>query len=132
MENNVFVQSLRYIFRDVLGDFLLYPIWWYTKGFLLTLQRFGERVGTRSRALALGIQVANLFRPMYADYSIQGRIISFVARILILIFRLLEMAFFIAGYLIMLLLWIFLPVIVIASLLHQWFLIDLRVIPFLK
>lgn len=128
MENNLFVQSLRYIFRDVAGDILLYPVWWYTVGLKLAFSRFSESTTSRSRALALGIQFANLFRPMYADYSIQGRLISFVMRVLVLVFRLVEMSVFVVGYLFILLLWVTAPVVVVANLLHQLFLIDLRVV----
>ncbi len=133
MESNLFVQSLRYIFRDVAGDILLYPVWWYTTGLKLAVNRFLESTTSRSRALALGIQFANLFRPMYADYSIQGRLISFVMRILVLVFRLVEMSVFAVGYLLVLFLWVLAPIVVVAGLLHQLFLIDLRVLlPFLQ
>lgn len=125
MNQNVLFQSIRYIAVDIFGSLVYYPAWWYSAGLKLAAQKFGQNLVFRSRALGLGIQVRNLFRPMYADYSIAGRLISFFMRIILLVFRLLEMVVFLIWYAIVLLLWVVLPVFIIINLLHQFYIIDL-------
>ncbi|HLA25552.1 MAG TPA: hypothetical protein VJ028_00110 [Patescibacteria group bacterium] len=131
--NSVLLQSIRYIAIDIFGSFVYYPLWWYSVGLKLAAFKFGENLVFRSHALGLGIQISNLFRPMYADYTIVGRLISFFMRIVLLIFRVLEMLVFSIWYAIVLLLWVISPIAIIVSLLHQFYIIDLRdILPFLK
>jgi len=133
MEKSVFIQSLRYIAIDIFGSLIYYPIWWYSVGVKLAAQKFWQNLVFRSRALGLGIQISNLFRPMYADYTITGRLISFFMRMVLLVFRILEMLFFLIWYALALLLWMILPIVIIINLLHQFYIIDLRdILPFLR
>lgn len=126
--NSVFFQSIRYIALDVFGSVLQYPVWWYSAGLKLAVQKFGQNLVFRSHALGLGIQLRNLFRPMYADYTISGRLISFAMRIVLLVFRVLEMIIFSAWYAVVLLFWVLLPIFIIANILHQLHIIDFRLI----
>lgn len=73
---------------ETIGDLVLFPLWWYTKGLVRTLRGIGRAIAERQQSLALLLWIANLFRPMYGQSDWQGSIISFVFRILILIWRL--------------------------------------------
>ena len=133
MERSVFIQSIRYIAIDIFGSFIYYPLWWYSVGLKLPAQKFGQNLVFRSHALGLGIQISNLFRPMYADYTFAGRLISFFMRIVLLAYRVSEMLVFSIWYAIALLLWVVMPIAIAVNLLHQFFIIDLRdILPFLK
>ena len=133
MEKSVFIQSIHYIAIDIFGSLIYYPLWWYSVGLKLAAQKFGQNLVFRSHALGLGIQISNLFRPMYADYTIAGRLISFFMRIVLLVFRILEMLVFLIWYAIALLLWVISPIAIIVNLLHQFYIIDLReILSFLK
>ena len=133
MNNNVFIQSIRYIAFDVFGSFVYYPIWWYSVGLKMAALKFGQNLVFRSRALGLGVQVVNLFRPMYADYTISGRLISFAMRILLLVFRFLEMAVFFIWHSIVLLLWVIIPIVIVINILNQIYIFNPGIIfQFLK
>ncbi len=77
------------IIAETIGDFVLFPFWWYTKGFVRALKGIGRSIAERQQSLALLLWIANLFRPMYGQEDWQGKIISFVFRVLILFWRLL-------------------------------------------
>ena len=86
--NNIVINGLKFIFIDIIGDFIYWPVWWYTTGLKDVLVFCGEQIRKTWRALALGIWLKNMFTPMYADRSLGGRAISFVMRIIILIWKL--------------------------------------------
>ena len=92
---------------------LYFPIWWYTAGLRKQCRGFWHSVKNWSRYLGLKILITNLFRPMFGQYNWQGRIISLGMRIIQLFFSLI---FFLVGLVvlaILLLLWIFLPIIAV-------------------
>jgi len=94
---------------------LYFPIWWYTAGLRKRYQSFWNNVKNWGRYLSLKILITNLFRPMFGQYNWQGRIISFVMRIIQLFFSsiifLVGLIFIIIG----LILWIALPIIAVAG-----------------
>jgi hypothetical protein len=96
---------------------LYFPIWWYTTGLRKRYQGFWNSVKNWSRYLALKILITNLFRPMFGQYNWQGRIISFVMRVIQLLISLIifsiGLIFIIAG----LILWMILPITAVAGIL---------------
>jgi len=92
---------------------LYFPIWWYTAGLRKRYRGFWHSVKNWSRYLALKILITNLFRPMFGQYNWQGRIISFVMRIIQLFFSLIIFLIGLVVLAILLLLWIFLPIIAV-------------------
>ncbi len=83
-----FVLRLFFIvFRETIVDFLFFPVWWYTKGVFRIGKTIGRAIARRQRSLALGLWIANLFKPMYGQEDWQGKIISFFFRLLILFWR---------------------------------------------
>ncbi|MBI4262681.1 hypothetical protein HY624_04105 [Candidatus Uhrbacteria bacterium] len=74
-------------FKNIILDFLYFPVWWYTRGFVDVLRWAGNSVQARESAIGIRIWIANLFVPMYGQSDWQGRSISFVFRVLILLVR---------------------------------------------
>ncbi|MDD2646841.1 MAG: hypothetical protein PHV78_02735 [Patescibacteria group bacterium] len=87
-------------------DILYFPIWWYTIGLIKRLKGFIDNLNYLSRYLAIKILLANLFKPMFGQYSWQGRIISFFMRILQLAFSLVVFVLGTIFFLAILILWI--------------------------
>jgi len=108
--DNIIVSNARFIVIDIIGDFIYWPIWWYTLGLKDRLQWFGGQVKGMEEALALGLWLRNFFVPMYADRSILGRGISLVTRIIILAWKLIWFLAWTALVFLAVLAWIFLPV----------------------
>ncbi len=66
---------------EILLDFLFWPIWWYSAGFLKVLTSAFGQVVYQYEYLGLGVWIKNIFTPMYGMYDWESRIISFLVRI---------------------------------------------------
>lgn len=66
---------------DVVFDVVRFPVWWYTRGTMSAGRWYAQKLRDGSDALALLILLKNFDRPMYGDYSREGRIISFFVRL---------------------------------------------------
>lgn len=75
------MPMLQAIVRSTVGDFLIFPFWWYSKGFFSVLHAALASVFLWQKELALDLWVKNIFVPMYGQYDIAGRIISFFMRL---------------------------------------------------
>lgn len=58
-----------------------FPIWWYTRGALLMFQAGRRLARAGSELLSPAVWWRYLFVPMYGQYNWQGRIISFLVRL---------------------------------------------------
>jgi len=85
---------LRRLVSVSLGSFLYFPVWWYSRGLRKTVLGIGEFLSNRSAAIGLRFWVKNLFRPMYGVRDWQGRIISFIMRLVVIAWYLLLMVVF--------------------------------------
>ncbi len=65
---------------------LYFPLWWYSKGLVKFFNFLRRTILEISNPIVLKILIANLFKPMYGDYSREGRIISFFMRVIHLSF----------------------------------------------
>lgn len=104
MENTFFLRLFWVIAAETIVDFLLFPVWWYTKGLVRTARGVFYAIAHRWYNLGLGLWIKNIFRPMYGQEDFQGRLISLFFRILVLGWRsvlfLLALLFFIGAFLI--------------------------------
>ncbi|MBU0597893.1 hypothetical protein KKF61_02755, partial [Patescibacteria group bacterium] len=99
-----------------------FPIWWYSKGLLRVYHYCINSVSTHiRRRLALGIWLRSMFKPMYGDYTKEGRIISFGMRIVVLIYKIVAMLVWLIILLVIFIAWIILPILIIYFILYQVF-----------
>ncbi|MDO8581938.1 MAG: hypothetical protein Q7S16_03610 [bacterium] len=101
------------LFAETIGDFLLFPVWWYTGGLFRTVKGVGSAIARRQRSLALGLWIANLFKPMYGQEDLQGKIISFFFRLLILFWRVILFFLWLVCMAVILLFYVILPVVIV-------------------
>jgi len=92
---------------------LYWPLWWYSSGFLNTLRGTGRRIVGTWKSLALGIWLANIFRPMYGQYDFASRIISFFMRLVQVIFRMIIMVIMTVLILLIPIIYLALPVVTV-------------------
>lgn len=78
---------------DPISTLLYFPFWWYSKGLIRFLSFLKKTIEEIACPFVLKILVQNLIKPMYSDYSREGRIISFFMRIIHLSWRLFKVAF---------------------------------------
>ncbi|NCF75431.1 MAG: hypothetical protein GWO87_03020 [Xanthomonadaceae bacterium] len=113
MAQNVFLLFLKYITVDLIGDFFYFPVWWYSKGFKKSISFSIEKIKNIEKSLGIGIWLKNLFKPMYAQYDWQGRMISFLMRLFQLFARLIVFGVFFIIILFLPLIWLVLPIFVV-------------------
>ena len=111
--DNFLLVSFKYIFLSFVKHFLYWPLWWYTGGFFMTLKSTGRKVVSAWRGLALDIWLKNIFRPMYGQYDIASRVISFFMRLVQIIGRLALMIILTFLILLIPIIYLTLPVLVI-------------------
>lgn len=100
---------------EALGDLFYFPLWWYTLG--------AFRVGTwcfsllqiGNSELEPGLWLRNIFVPMYGQHDIEGRLISFVMRVVQIILRTFALAVWLAFCLLLFFGWLLLPAAVVAA-----------------
>ncbi|MFZ5391509.1 MAG: hypothetical protein ACOZAJ_04535 [Patescibacteria group bacterium] len=93
---------------EFLLDIVRFPYWWYSQGLKKVLLWCWQSFKLSRQKLALGVFVRNFFKPMYQDYSWQGRLISLLARLFILFFKLVRGFIITVWYVFLILIWLFL------------------------
>lgn len=109
---------LKFIFIDILLDVLVTPIWWYTAGLMETLQKLSRALREGANIIGITIWARSLFKPMYGEYSWQGRIVSFFMRCVVLMFMCIQMIVWLCILLVLLFIWLALPVAVVWQIIH--------------
>lgn len=98
---------------------LYFPLWWYSRG----LGNFSRGVifwlRNQSQSIGAGVWLRNIFVPMYGQRDLAGRVISFVIRLVQIVFRGLAtiIVFFLS--LAAIAAWILLPVALLAAMSWQ-------------
>ena len=117
---NIAILVVKTIFFDTLRDIVRFPIWWYSKGLVRTWDNF--ILGVRNAELRMGvlIWIKNIGRPMFGQHDIWGRIISFIIRILQIIFRAIILIIWVMLLLLKVVFWVVLPVVIISQIIYQF------------
>jgi hypothetical protein len=116
--NNFALYSLK-IIGEIGRDILYFPAWWYSRGLFNTVKNMLDFLSQRQKSLALMVWIKNIHKPMYGQYDWQGIIISVFMRIVQIIIRSIIMLFWCLFAIAVILVWIFLPLLVIYELIFQ-------------
>ena len=119
MANTLTTRTLPFILRELVGEILYFPVWWYTQGLRLAWNRMlGQWLRAYDR---LGIRwlVINMGKPMYGDYTRSGRVISFFIRLILIVWSLLLIFFWSIAVAGLFLLWPLTPIVAGAMLVRQ-------------
>lgn len=79
---------LKLFFTTIILDFLRFPIWWYTEGIRSVGAWAAGSIRRRETAVGLWVWAKNIFVPMYGQRDWQGRLVSFLFRVVFLVVRL--------------------------------------------
>ncbi|MDO8584255.1 MAG: hypothetical protein Q7R83_03705 [bacterium] len=96
----------RFVMLDLVGSVIHFPLWWYTEGLASVLRWVQRALAFRWKSFSIAVWVKNLFVPMYGQYDFVGRIISVFMRFVILIGRLIFIAFEAVFYFVLILFWV--------------------------
>lgn len=100
---------LTFLLRDVLLDALYAPLWWYSAGLVATVRKLMRAFQEGVAIIGISIWMRSIFKPMYGEYSWQGRIISFFMRLVVLVFMILQLIVWSAILIVLFCLWLALP-----------------------
>jgi len=106
-------NMIKFIIKHIILDIIYFPIWWYSKGLHYILRWAKNSLANSEQILALKIWLKSMFKPMFQDYSREGRIVSFFMRTIILAFKLIILIFWILGLGSTILTWLTLPIAII-------------------
>ncbi|HSR88895.1 MAG TPA: hypothetical protein VLK22_00655 [Candidatus Udaeobacter sp.] len=109
------ILVLQRLLIETVLDVIYFPIWWYTKGAAHALRWCFNLLKTGNENLAPGLWLANLFVPMFGQFDIQGRIVSFFMRLVQILARTVALAVWLTLCLVLFLVWLALPVLVAKS-----------------
>ncbi|MFA6466798.1 MAG: hypothetical protein WCV71_02995 [Patescibacteria group bacterium] len=113
MTQNIIIQASKILLIDLIGEILYFPIWWYSQGLKRTVLYVFNSIKNTNRNLAVGLMFKSLFKPMFGQYDREGRIISFFFRLILTFARSIVFLILLCLYLLMIVFWIFLPVLVV-------------------
>lgn len=108
------------ILRDAILDVFYFPIWWYTGGAKYAFLSVWQMIKFGNINLAPGLWLKNIFVPMYGQFDIQGRIISFILRLVQIIARTFALAVWLIVCLFIFALWLVLPLVVLWGLINAF------------
>lgn len=101
------VQSvLGYVFLDLVGSVLRFPIWWYTTGLMGTVRWVGRSLAFRWRSYDIALWIRFFFVPMYGSYDWTGRFVSVIMRFAVIVARMIGFAVETVCSLLLLVLWV--------------------------
>ena len=113
MSKNILTQASKLLILDYIAEIFYFPVWWYGPGLLNTIDFLSNGLIEANRFTGFTLLIKNLFKPMFAQYDRQGRIISFFMRLVLIVYKgfiFIAMAIF---YLVTLIFWLLLPVAVV-------------------
>jgi len=103
---------LQRLLLEAFLDLIYYPVWWYTGGLKFEALRCFAFLKAGNARLAPGLWLRYILVPMFGQYDIQGRIISFFMRFFNVLARSFALAVWLAVCLWLLSLWLFIPIII--------------------
>lgn len=110
----VLVQLGTAILR-ALWELVLFPVWWYTRGLSRVARWASQTLRGWEHAVGLRLWLKALFVPMYGQNDLQGRLISFFMRFVVLIARMVQVAVGAVLVIVVLLVYLALPVAAVAQ-----------------
>lgn len=116
----MFFLVLQRLAIEFILDILYFPVWWYTGGIIYVLGACGNFLSAANGLLAPGLWLKNIFVPMFGQYDLQGRLVSFFMRLMNVLFRSIGMFMWFLIVAVLLLLWIFVPLLVGYMLIVSW------------
>jgi len=121
MTQNIVFISLKFVFIDLIGDIIYFPIWWYSRGAKKSALFFWHYFLQVEQFLGVRIWIVNLFKPMYSQNDWQSKLISFFMRVFQIIIRAIALIIMVVVILALFAVWIFLPLLAIYMVLYHLF-----------
>ena len=110
MLNHNFLTYTGKIILQILGEILYFPVWWYSVGFVRAAKSVFRFWKAQEESLGFRVWLKNIFVPMYGQRDIASRIISFVMRLVQIIFRGIVLLLWLVLVILALIFWLAFPI----------------------
>lgn len=118
---NLFFHTLKLFTWDLVLSLATWPVWWYSRG-LIEFSRFiRKHINQAWHNQALSILIKNWFKPMYAQWDWQGRIISFFFRTLMIGWRFVFFFIWLVVLLVLFVVWLIVPLLAVIMFVRIFF-----------
>ncbi len=104
---------------QLFGEILFFPIWWYSFGFFRFAKNSFKFWSNQEKALGFSVWAKNIFVPMYGQNDWAGRLISFLIRLVQVIFRGALVLLWLVFILLLIIGWLALPLLLFLALVFQ-------------
>ncbi len=111
----MFILILQQLFIEAALDLLYFPVWWYTRGAQHAARWCLALFQSGNRTLAPGLWLKNIFVPMFGQYDLQGKIISFFMRFVNVIGRSIMLGAWLTLCILLFVFWLAFPPLIIAG-----------------
>lgn len=112
------ILILQRLLLEAVLDIIYFPIWWYTKGLAHAARWCFGLFARGNENLAPGLWLANIFVPMYGQFDWQGRIISFLMRLVQIFARTVALFVWLSLCLVLFFCWLALPAWVVYKMMY--------------
>lgn len=119
---NPALLSVKFVAKDVIGDVLYWPVWWYSRGLVYFIKKRLHSLKSFEEDIGLTVWIVNWGKPMYGQYDLAGKLMSFFFRTLGILWKILQLMFYFVIEVILLILWLFLPILIVWQLVKHLFL----------
>ncbi len=109
----MYIIILQRLLVEFILDIIYFPVWWYTKGVIGSLRWCFDLFVRGNENLAPGLWLQNLFVPMFGQFDWQGRIISFLMRLVQIFARTVALTVWFGLCFVLFLGWLVLPAAVV-------------------
>jgi len=101
-------------------EILYFPLWWYTVGFWRFVLKVFNFWRNQQASLGFWVWLKNIFVPMYGQTDFAGRSISFIIRLVQIIYRGLGMIVVLILGLVAIVLWLLFPPALLIAIIWQF------------
>lgn len=112
------ILALQRIVFEVFFEIVYFPVWWYSRGILFIGTHLARYFSLGNEVLAPGLWWRNLLVPMYGQYNWQGRIISFIIRLIQGVVRAILLVLWLVVLCLVFMVWVLTPVAIIFGLIR--------------
>jgi len=107
--------AVRILAIDAVASILYFPVWWYSAGALRAARYSAGVVAGAARSFGVRVWLKNLFRPMYGQYDLAGRILSFFMRLVMIVYYSVVLLVLTVVMAALFLLWLAIPAVVVCG-----------------
>lgn len=112
------LSSARFVVKELIGDFITWPVWWYSIGLVRFLRWRWQALVAFEASIGLTVWVINWAKPMFAQSDILGKAISLVMRTILIAVKTVQLMIFGVFQMVFITGWLILPVVTVWGVWH--------------